>query len=207
MLTSSFQHDYDCYTKLTKKHRASQSAVVDFAKECRRKSVTNAGILKATDRRRRSTMGVIGNKVIIPGSPVTTLPELLQQAEEEISHLANSSVRYASTPVRKQATRDPFKTPTSVKFADREGGTTPKRHSAGPREWSKEDWKLLDACFTDQRINHPGDSHEVLAPVDAVKLEDVVARFIDMMGGQSLVNTFGETWSRFVSLTISETKN
>lgn len=198
------QHDYDCYTKLAKKHRASQSPMIDFAKECRRKSISNAGILKIADRRRRRfTMGVIGDQVIIPGSPVTTLPELLQQAEEEVSCFANSSVR---TPVRKQATRDPFKTPTPAKFADREGGTTPKCHPAGPREWTKEDWKVLDACFTDQRINLPGDSHQVLAPVDAVKLEDVVARFIDMVGGQSLVNTLGETWSRSVSLTISETK-
>ena len=151
-------------------------------------------------------MGVIDDKVIIPGSPITTLPDLLQQAEEEITHLAPSSVRPATMSIREQASWDPFRTPTSVKLDNKqESMMIPKRYPVGPREWTREDWKLLDACFTDQRIN-PGESHDMLAAVDAVALEDVVARFIHLMSGQSLVNTFGETWSRFVSLTISETK-
>jgi hypothetical protein len=151
-------------------------------------------------------MGVIGDRVILPGSPVTTLPDLLQLAEEEI---IQSSVRSARTTIRQQASPDSFKTPLSAKFANKERGsitTIPEQYPVGEREWTRKDWKVLDACFTDQRINL-GDSHDTLAQVDLVVLQDVVDRFISLMGGQSLVDTFGEAWSRFVSSTISEMEN
>lgn len=196
-----FQHDYDCYTKLTKKRRASQSAVVDLVRESRRKGVTSAGIMKTTDpRRHRSTMSAVGDRVI-PG-PVITLPELLQEVEDEITCLGNRS---ASTRTS-FGDQDPFKTPISVKFVNKGSiSTIPERYPAGPREWTREDWKVLDACFTDQRIN-PGNSYPTLTPVNAVALQDVVVRFINTVGGQPLVDTFGESWSRFVCLTISEMK-
>lgn len=152
--------------------------------------------MKATDRRRRSTMGVIGDKVLIPGSPITTLPDLLQRAEEDIFQ---SSRRSASLSVMES---DPLRTPISVKLVNqnnlfRSVSTIPEAYPAGTREWTKADWKLLDACFTDQRIS-PGDFHSMLAPVDVVSLEDVVARFVNIMGGESLTITFGEAWSRLI---------
>lgn len=158
--------------------------------------------MKATDRRRRrSTMGVIGDKVLIPGSPVTTLPDLLQRAEDDIRR---SRTRSASISVMEQ---DSPRTPVSVRLVNQDDlfrsvSTIPEAYPAGTREWTKADWKLLDACFTDQRIS-PGGFHCMLAPVDTVSLEDVVARFVDIMGGESLIVTFGEAWSKYVSRRLS----
>jgi hypothetical protein len=48
----------------------------------------------------------------------------------------------------------------------------------GEREWTKEDWKHLDACFTDQRLEVgsrlAGAEQNVLASVDMVSIDDVV---------------------------------
>jgi hypothetical protein len=52
----------------------------------------------------------------------------------------------------------------------------------GPREWQKDDWKLLDACYTDVRLDTgirlglPGGS---LADVDSIPLDAVVDRFCE----------------------------
>jgi len=68
----------------------------------------------------------------------------------------------------------------------------------GPREWSRSDWKLLDACFTDVRLEvgvrwgYEG----VLGEVDAVKLEDIVRRFEDIFGGEELVTHLGPAFER-----------
>ena len=70
---------------------------------------------------------------------------------------------------------------------------------SGIREWTKADWKLLDSCFTDERFDlgeeqgrEPGD----LAPVEDVRMEDVVDRFVDLMGGAAKVEGHGPSWTR-----------
>jgi hypothetical protein len=52
-----------------------------------------------------------------------------------------------------------------------------------PRAWVKNDWKLLDACFTDERIEvarRYGMPDGTLADVDLVDMTDVVDRFMDL---------------------------
>ncbi|KAG5653559.1 hypothetical protein H0H81_012248 [Sphagnurus paluster] len=182
------QHDYDCYTKMMLKQRRHA-----------RHSLAASGIVKSATakndaKRRRMTLGasIVGDKVFIPGSPVVTLPELLREAEAEVR---------ASTPVPNSishpATAGAPGTPLARSlFATPTRATTPvPPHGSvvlGPRMWTKEEWKLLDACFTDERLEL---GRAGLAPVDLVRPEDVVGRFVRMMGGAEALSTFGEDWN------------
>ncbi|KAF5380102.1 hypothetical protein D9615_006126 [Tricholomella constricta] len=186
------QHDYDCYTKLMLKQRKRE-----------RHSLASAGIVKSTpyphaqkDRdkaeRRRTTLGagvsIVGDRVYVPGSPVVTLPELLRVAEAEVSaHVA------LKTPL----VRDLFKTPVKGIGG---GGVrltpvpVPGHVVLGERGWTKEEWKLLDACFTDARLELGGEIMG-MASVDVVSLESVVQRFVELLGGLEVVETFGDAWT------------
>ncbi|RDB16030.1 hypothetical protein Hypma_003449 [Hypsizygus marmoreus] len=176
------QHDYDCFTKIMMKQR-------------RRSSVHGGGIVKGMQKekerekkRRRTTMGVIGDRVYIPGSPVVTLPQLLREAEAEVVKVG--------TPAKEE--RNPFVTPAPVRYRDSVPFAGVAAWQAkGERAWTKEEWKLLDACFTDERLEVGGG--EVLGGVDAVRPEDVVRRFVEMVGGQELgqagMEVWGEEWS------------
>ncbi len=92
---------------------------------------------KLSSAKRRSTLGgVIGDKVIMPGSPITTLPALLKEAE---TSLLIEEQSFHSTPIASSSTytgvrsdalgRTPamFKTPKSV--------FVPRPAIDGPREW------------------------------------------------------------------------
>ena len=146
---------------------------------------------------------MIGDKVFIPGSPAITLPELLQEAELEVRDSPHLSQRSLVLPAR----GDPFHTPMAAKYrvqtadsqmADQEvevyGG------DIGDREWTKEDWKHLDACFTDQRLEVgsrlAGGEQNLLASVDMVSIDDVVDKFVASKGGFETIARFGALWSR-----------
>ncbi|PPR08245.1 hypothetical protein CVT24_001287 [Panaeolus cyanescens] len=201
------QHDYECYTKLLKrKHLSKNSSRHSFsfadadsiAKDARRRDLSTSGINK---QRRRSTMGmgVLGDKVIVPGSPVKTLPELLLEAEHEISFAEKSfhAHEHSHIHIAPPKGRDPFKTPARPRLSSYDHSFNYDT-TDGPRGWTKDEWKLLDACFTDQRLflaEHLGLS-ESMAPVNLVNLEDVVQRFVDLVGGEDVVAGFGEDWDR-----------
>lgn len=223
-LTRPGQHDYDCFTRIIekagKRRRASHSGVDDLAKETRRRDVTTSGITKPMSKnRRRSTpgMGVIGDRVFIPGTPVMTLPELLKEVEVEVGrelehdhhHEARSSSElwFTSTNLEGSGQRDPFKTPMPdryrTKLSAQDVPVTDNQsplYESGQHPWTKEEWKLLDACFTDERLDLgatlKGVPEGTLAPVDMVSAEDVVERFIRLVGGEEVVQIRGEAWSR-----------
>jgi hypothetical protein len=134
-----------------------------------------------------------------------TLPQLLQEAEAQVGTPAKAALGKATLTSHRFTTPGAgFSTPLSGSKA---GFGTPlfqtplhlQRYAAGgEREWTKEEWKLLDACFTDERLALGGDA-EGLAAVDAVHVEDVVVRFISLLGGEAQVCTFGDAWTRYVS--------
>ncbi|KAG6888946.1 hypothetical protein C0995_004801 [Termitomyces sp. Mi166 len=165
------QHDYDCFTKLALR-----------AQKGRRHSLFSSGITKTRTPRdpgRRRTLGasVIGDKVFIPGSPTTTLPELLKQAEATVS--GTPVTPHLFTPVPRAST---------VGFA-----RSLFENAGKEKVWTKEEWKLLDACFTDERISlGPGDGE--LASVDRVLPENVARRFVDLLGGDGVVGKWGGDW-------------
>jgi hypothetical protein len=135
---------------------------------------------------------MIGDQVFIPGSPVMTLPELLMHAEEGLEK-GNGHV----TPVKNVSSivhRDPFKTP-----APRGAFLPSEVEETTTREWTKDDWKQLDACFTDERLDVAeklGSGSDTIANVDDVRVEDVVDSFVEMMGGSRVVERWGSTWDR-----------
>lgn len=152
-------------------------------------------------RRSRSalSMGVIGDRVFIPGSPAMTLPELLQEAELEMRDSPwISSQRSSVLPTR----GDPFLTPIAAKYRVQTADQKVEVYSGdgGEREWTKEDWKHLDACFTDQRLEVgsrlAGSEQNMLASVDMVSIDDVVDKFVISKGGFETITRFGELWSR-----------
>lgn len=191
-----------------KRRRSSHSDTEDFSKESRRRDVSSSGVAKTSNNRRRSTlgMGVIGDRVFIPGSPAITLPELLQEAELEVRDSPQSQRSLILTG-RKGG--DPFKTPLPAKYRGQTANNTPVAdqnaevydYDLGEREWTKEDWKHLDACFTDQRLEVgsrlAGGEQNLLAPVDVISINDVIDKFVASEGGFETVARFGVLWSRY----------
>lgn len=174
----------------------TDSLLKSVFKNSRRKSLSQFGVQKSASPKRRHTLGgVIGDKVIIPGSPVTTLPALLKEAEtslrieEQAFHstplpsTSTAAIMRFDTPARTPA---PLRTPKSVIVA--------RPVTDGPREWSKADWKLMDSCFTDERVLRGGSSG--LAPVDEIDLEYVVDRFLFVLGGEKILGQLGPSWTR-----------
>jgi len=123
------------------------------------------------------------------------------QAEEGLER--DGAVAVHGTPVKNSGLglgvhRDPFKTPAP------RGASFPleRRETTATREWTKDDWKQLDACFTDERLDvaeRLGLGSDKIADVDDVRVEAVVQRFVEMMGGSRVVNGWGSDWDRWVS--------
>ncbi|SRR6266403_33448 len=177
--------------KASRENRSPRT-VESLIRKARRADVTNAGIRKSLSparAARRSFGVVVDGRVLMHGSPSMTLPELLHEAESELDFPA--STKSAQSVVRTPSPAlSSFRRPEAPLVIDTDG----------PREWSRSDWKLLDACFTDARLEvgarwgHEG----LLGDVDAVELEDVVRRFEDIFGGEEVVARLGPAFERWV---------
>ncbi|KAL0958365.1 hypothetical protein HGRIS_000506 [Hohenbuehelia grisea] len=216
----------------------SHATVEDIARSARRRGVSAGGVVKAASPSARGRSGspivhrgrrsltpratAVGDLVYMPGSPVTTLPELLHDAEGELQGERRLSIgSIAGTPaavvMEGRGERDPFKTPAPrhgslFRGADQredllEASDIPRvSNEACERPWTREDWKQLDACFTDERLEvavqmgmaadlELAQEQGVLASVDDVLVESVVDRFMALVGGQEEVGKFGDAWS------------
>ncbi|KAJ4500771.1 hypothetical protein C8R41DRAFT_977247 [Lentinula lateritia] len=215
----------------------SHYTIEKLKRDSRRKTLSGAGISKGKPRStpRRSLGTVVGDMVYIPGSPVTTLGGLLKEAEKEVQE---EQFRGVSPRISKSGSpmpennalvgmglgeRAPYRTPLPAKYglAIRPRSTLVHEievvdveddhqndQQLGYKEWTKEEWRILDACFTDERIDLASrsssnsnssplnDGHEdvLLAEVDFVDVDVVVQRFIVEMGGDDITNARG--WSR-----------
>lgn len=183
------------------KRRDSSTLLKSVLKSSRRKTLGQASVQKySSAHRRHSIGGVIGSKVIIPGSPSTTLPELLKEAEASVlqEDSFHSSLHAPSLSV---LPKTPASGPSMSFPRSSIASTSQIRQTVyeafGPHEWSKEDWKLLDSCYTDERLALTR-SPEALAPAEAVDLENVVDRFATAAGGADMIKSFGEAWTRYV---------
>jgi len=181
---SCLQHDWDLVMKAARKNRPSHT-VDSLIRKARRADVASAGVSKSSSparSARRSFGVVIDGRVVMTGSPTMTLPELLHEIESELDSSASSRLGQPDF-------RTPSPTPSS--FAQPQAPLV--IDTDGPREWSRSDWKLLDACFTDARleVGERWGSEGVLGDVDAVELEEVVRRFEDIFGGAEVVAGLG----------------
>ncbi|KAF5349204.1 hypothetical protein D9756_009318 [Leucocoprinus leucothites] len=258
------QHNYDCFTKREMKRRysdISRRRTMSPGSLVSARSVLGGGIEKQKERRKTvggGGMGVRGERVYIPGSPATTLPKLLRDAEAEVSMSMTMSVDESTGSPNPFMLRsflkdktDSYKTPLPIRFfspvlpqtqAQAEGSLTALANKmntslnlsltpkvpmtpgemcydplTGERMWTKEEWKRLDACFTDERVEvgqrmglcrddesllsegrmvDGWEKWEGMAGVDDVDLENVVSRFVDWMGGWEEVDGYGPEWSR-----------
>ncbi|KAF9456860.1 hypothetical protein BDZ94DRAFT_1326661 [Collybia nuda] len=164
------RHDYDCYTKLILRQ-----------KDGRRKTIVGGGVHKPktpAEKQRRATlgtgMGVLGDRVYIPGTPTMTLPELLREAEAQVA--GNTPAKRASVGTLLSGRKASFGTPLIMTPVPRQHSSAAIQAALGEEQvWTREEWKLLDACFTEERLERG--LNGTLASVDAVHTDDVVTRF------------------------------
>ncbi|KAI0252922.1 hypothetical protein BJV78DRAFT_1197657 [Lactifluus subvellereus] len=183
------QHDWDLVMKAARKPRPSRS-VESLIRKARRADLASAGISKSSSpaRSARGSFGVVvDGHVVMSGSPSMTLPELLHEAESELD-----------SPTFPKRAQHAFRTPSPAPMSFRRPEAPLVIDMDGPREWSRSDWKLLDACFTDVRLEVGArwGSEGMLGDVDAVELEDVVKRFVDIFGGETVVSGLGPAFER-----------
>jgi hypothetical protein len=175
--------------KAARKNRSPRT-VESLIRKARRADLTSAGVRKSVSparTARRSFGVVVDGNVLMHGSPSMTLPELLHEAESELDFPSSLKSAHSTSRTPSPAPSS-FRRPEAPLVIDTDG----------PRDWSRSDWKLLDACFTDARLEvgerwgHEG----VLGDVDAVDLEDVVRRFEDIFGGEEVVARLGPAFER-----------
>ncbi|KXN84110.1 hypothetical protein AN958_00435 [Leucoagaricus sp. SymC.cos] len=169
------QHNYDCFTKLELKRQQKRRRITMSPSEVGlRRGVLSGGIEKRERERRKTVM------------------------EVSLSLSANMSLLSMDSP-NPFALRSFMKTKGLTPKVPMTPGETCYDPLTGERMWTKEEWKRLDACFTDERLE-VGLKMELgemeMASVDEVKLEDVVQKFVEWMGGWEDVEEFGPEWSR-----------
>lgn len=192
------QYDYDCFTQITKskRRRSVPDRMSRRGSSVTRRIVSEGRIAKEKIKKRASVgTGVIGSQVFISGAPVTTLRNLLDEVEAEVSFISPPAKNTYETPVRRRSSLGVF----DFSFVS-------SLHSQeGERDWTKEDWKLLDACFTDERFVVGGNLRiggDGLADVEVIDLGHVVDRYIGILGGEELVKRFGPGWERYCACFI-----
>lgn len=121
------------------------------------------------------------------------MPELIREAETELEKSFNGNQRF-TTPIRANLS---VASSSNTQYID------PSRlfDPTGPREWGKNDWKILDACFTDERLDAAekiGMTEGSLVDVTDIRLDDVVNRFVEVIGGDTVLVTLGPSWTRLV---------
>lgn len=161
------------------------------ARKLRRRKTAHGGVGKAYKTpkasqlwRRRTVAGLSAESELAAN---VSLPELLVKAEIELRSTPSRS-RSASLAVGSVGS------PQTGRFGD---FLYPDADASGIREWAKADWKLLDSCFTDERYE-VGEEQGIggdLASVDDIPLENVVDRFVGLMGGLEKVLGHGPSWS------------
>ncbi|KAI0684502.1 hypothetical protein BC835DRAFT_1389765 [Cytidiella melzeri] len=199
-------HKYDCLEKPSTSKRP-QLLLETVLKTSRRKSVAQSGISKSTpvSSHRRSTLGgMIGDKVIRPGSPAVTLSELLREAEESLIVEEEGPVLTLSfaSPALSRVSSPMFKTPSHLGASSIMKTSFPSQQVAsvsGPRDWTKLDWKVLDGCYTDERISlaeKRGLWAGALAPAEEINPESVVDRYVKLMNGENVIDKLGSAFTR-----------
>ena len=164
----------------------------DLVKRARRRNLFASGISKASPRK-RPTGSSRGDSFVRPISPAA-MPDLIREAETELEKSFNGGERFA-TPIRANL---------SVASSSQSRYVDPIRlfDPTGPREWGKNDWKIVDVCFTDERLDtaeRMGMAEGSLADVTDIRLDDVVNRFVEVIGGDAVLAALGPAWTRLVS--------
>lgn len=121
----------------------------------------------------------------------TAMPDLIREAEFELEKSFSGIDRFTT----------PMRATLSVASASHSRHIDPSQlfDPTGPREWGKNDWKILDACFTDERLNTAERmcmAEGSLADVTDIRLDNVVNRFVEVVGGDAVIAALGSSWTR-----------
>ncbi|KAF8327790.1 uncharacterized protein EI90DRAFT_3126802 [Cantharellus anzutake] len=111
-----------------------------------------------------------------PNSSMVSLPELLQEAEEEVLSLSMTM-----SPKKSKPTLPRTYYPGSKQSRGSKSSSVPPRLLGPPKGWCKDDWKNMERAFVKERKIIAGrngfESSSQVAPMD-VDLGDVVDRFV-----------------------------
>ncbi|KAJ6578599.1 hypothetical protein B0H10DRAFT_2236070 [Mycena sp. CBHHK59/15] len=222
------QHDYDCFTKLRlqrerakKRHSLAGGTISVVGEQVyfpgSPKPVTMAQLLAEAEREvgaaspPRKDAGMSLSTPLGTGDAYTTPVRASTHSHSHFNFDSASAPFTPAPPLRVGGLVE--RRPSSglareVVLSDDEGqdedatGQGQDGETGGQRAWTKDDWKALDACFTDERIalvaskassNAEADAVE-LAPADVVDVHAVVRRFVRMMGGERAVAQYGDAW-------------
>jgi len=179
--SSFLQHDWDLVMKEAACKNHYSSMVESLICKARHVDATSTGVSKSLSPACSACclFGiVIDGHVMMTSSPSMNLPELLHKAQSKLD--SSTFSRHASPAFRMPSPAPSiFKQPEVPLVIDTDG----------LHEWSWSDWKLLNACFTDVRleIGARWGGEGVMGDMDAVNLEGVVQRFEDIFGGAEVV--------------------
>lgn len=170
------KHDYDMVARRLQRRKTAHGAIGKAYKSP-----------KSTRLWRRRTIAGLSAEQDLTAN--VSLPELLEKAEVELrSSPSRSRSRSVSLAVGS------IGSPQKESFSH---FLYPGAEDPGVREWTKSDWKLLDSCFTDERYE-VGEEQGIggdPAPVDDILFENVVDRFVLLMGGLEMVLGHGPSWT------------
>ena len=141
---------------------------------------------------------MIGDRVVRPGTAAVSLPELLQEAEESLIMEEDepSSILPTGSQVSSEHSNTSFR--ISVHAAT-DSAAHIELNTSGPRSWSKLDWKMLDGCYTDERISlgeKMGLPEGSLASAEQIDPQSVIDRFVQLMGGAHVAENMGSAFTR-----------
>ncbi|KAH7924721.1 hypothetical protein BV22DRAFT_1195737 [Leucogyrophana mollusca] len=186
-------HDYDCLLASSKRRRVVRNTLV-ASRKARRKTFGDEGIQKFSGSlasQRRAT--IHSDNMLVDDGCTAAFPALLLQVEDIIQ---DHSFVQQHTPKK---SHPGLPTPLTASIPPTDAATGPRAE-----EWGRADWKRLDACFTEERLSMGaflGLGDGALADVDDVLIENVVDRFVLMMGGEHVLRSLGSCWTRANLLT------
>ena len=178
VVINPLQHDYDCILAAEKK-RSTKSA------RNRRKTIENAGISKSYTNSKSQRSKTLPGCETSPGSRSLPLLELWRDAEDSV-FLEHHSTSYCDA----SFTLSPLKVMT----------TRPEPLLPPPGgEWTRDCWKCLDKCLVAERLAvaaSRGLGTDLFADMGNISKDAVLDRFVDRLGGESVLAGLGPEWSR-----------
>ncbi|KAF8508245.1 hypothetical protein BU17DRAFT_70877 [Hysterangium stoloniferum] len=164
----------------------AESSTEDSIRRARRKSLSSGGGVLQFKPRQTAHSPLSQTTFLAPHSPAVSAKEALEEAESDIRARSASPMRIV-TPMRSMSLHGEIATSLPIEMSSQEG-----REGQQPAvEWGKVHWKMLDTCFTDERlaVGETMGLHGKMASVDDVALDAIVERFL-------IENEDSVTWDR-----------
>lgn len=149
--------------------QGSSCDVESAIRQAARARLVSTGGVSQRRRSQSPLSRVFLSPVSAVGSAISA-EDALQEAETEI----RASPARFTTPLRTVTPHSRFVTPSPLAF----GNLQPLPQESTEKDWTKAHWKMLDSCFTDERIAL-GEAKGLtgMAGVDDVDFDSIIERF------------------------------